>query len=284
MANQHSRKESFDNKNFSLYRESRRSLLEGEMSSLKILNKFVSDTLGAELEVRDFRNCPLQWPGNYGVHIQAPRRSRKNGKITVWLGKCKKHGHEQTLSVRDASEGGILIGIENPHRGGVSNHAYIFGVDGMQPHRPYIARVAPDHATVRKALEHLKPNPVWEAEEKGLLTIRQGDWWFIPRSMPEPKGTMLRNCRLWWPVFRGPFNYIHDEQGQLIRKENRERPRTSWTNHWADMICVTPSDFMFVRGKIRAPDHESLSLATWHRAVHNRVIAGTTPRQSDGLD
>lgn len=109
--------------------------------------------------------------------------------------------------------------------------------------------------TVRRAMESLKPDIVQREQRrlgvkhrrdrrKTKAYVRQGEWFFLPR----PKMTVT-----------GPYVENH---GQLARDGGKP--------HHVDEIYRVPGrDEVFVRGRVRHVDHQTITFDVWHRVVQN---------------
>ena len=163
---------------------------------------------------------------------------------------------------------------------------------------------------VRDAMEALKPQPVLALQARvGLKAgerlrrhtaayIRQGEWFFLPGSPVAIRDWMvLRNE----PLSRGPgskphmVDLLYREGGQTVfvaRQLNRvltpeeysqflrDRPEAkSWS--WATRR-VNPT--VFVRGRVRHPDHATVHLSGWHQVVMNTEAEAPGARQVMFLD
>jgi len=108
--------------------------------------------------------------------------------------------------------------------------------------------------TVRNAMEALKPQVVLrEQKRKGVkhrryrrktaAYVRQGEWFFLPRPMMHVGERATRN-------------------GRLVRGDG-EPHRVEW------LYRPEGRDETFVRGAVSHPDHETIYLQVWHRAMQN---------------
>ena len=115
--------------------------------------------------------------------------------------------------------------------------------------------------TVRGAMEALKPDVVLrEQKRKGsrhrryrrktAAYVRQGEWFFLPRPMMHVGERAVRD-------------------GQLIRGEGTPH-RVEW------LYRPEGRDETFVRGEVSHPDHETIRLQVWHRAVQNNEAEPNT--------
>jgi len=114
---------------------------------------------------------------------------------------------------------------------------------------------------------------VREALVLGLNVKRQGDWYFIPTDR-EPK-LHKRGCR------------VHAATPSLQNNRLYRGAPLVWnrqTNHTGGLVVYQtvqkmPYTIPFVRGNVRAPDHPTLHLKSWHMAIRSR---STSAGSSDG--
>lgn len=112
--------------------------------------------------------------------------------------------------------------------------------------------------SVRGAMESLKPAIVRrEQRRKGVrhrrdrrrtaAYIRQGEWFFLPR-----------------PKMRVP---------ELLVEYDAQLAREGGKPHLVDELYRAPGrDEIFVRGRVRHADHESIRFEFWHRVVQNNEL------------
>lgn len=92
---------------------------------------------------------------------------------------------------------------------------------------------------VAEALEYLKPVEVKRAEEKGLKTVRQGDWYFVPVA-----------------------RHITGEVVTFLSLDD---------DHVADQ-AIHLRTVIYVRGWIKHDEHKSVLLTAWHKAIRNKAL------------
>lgn len=152
--------------------------------------------------------------------------------------------------------------------------------------------------TVAEAKEALKPALVKRKERpksgkrrpKGDVYIRQGEWYFLPWSHASVNASdVLSNA----PLIRGPgstphvceFMYLDgkreyacprfpklaffEAEYRQILATRRKAEQWKWRQ-----LPFTP--VVYVRGSISHPDHSTLHLDTWHRAVLNTEAEAMT--------
>lgn len=193
----------------------------------------------------------------------------QSGVVIIWEGPCRHPGHTHRQSVKvidvDADAKAMILRCA---ASATPSHFLI----GMDSGHPFVTPVLRRLTTVQDAFDWLVPNKVREALVLGVDVKRQGDWFFIPTE--EPK---------FWN-HRKPF-YPH-ETGVLYRH------RALWygdtTRHTANLIVYKsflglPHKAPVVKGDVRAPDHPTLHLETWHVGIRTRSTPGGS-RDGPGLD
>ncbi len=154
--------------------------------------------------------------------------------------------------------------------------------------------------TVAEAKENLKPEVVRERQKrlkvkrskrnkrKNAAFIRQGEWFFMPElEFFPPKNAIITNNE---PLQRGAgkphmaeeccrmggravmFNRKYAANGisldayNKMRNELADDPDFKRSGAWRSM---TRDATVYVRGRIRHPDHKTLKLRGWHQVVPN---------------
>jgi hypothetical protein len=162
--------------------------------------------------------------------------------------------------------------------------------------RHWFVAAVPERARagdVRAAMDALKPSAVRDAERSARLKryeryrrknrafLRQGEWFFIPEPQlrVDPRQILQREPlrrgggKPHWAEYcwrtGGQTVYVSDAApngltaGQLERWRKRHPDDT---RHWVQMQRDAE---VYVRGKIRHPDHATIRLAGWHRVEMN---------------
>jgi hypothetical protein len=162
-------------------------------------------------------------------------------------------------------------------RDGSAKNKYLLGHD----ERHWFAAAIPDSNVrdVKTAMASLKP-----LEIEGRTTIRQGEWFFVPdASFDIGTGAICRNE----PLSRGRGSKPH------ICEELSRRGGTVVMISWDNPVGITLTEYekliaanekarhmswrrmvrdaeVYVRGKVRHPDHKTVYLFGWHRVYMNR--------------
>lgn len=231
-----------------------------------------------------------------GISINT--RGNKLSPFTLTVGK-DAHGEINVLNV-NPDEKGILIQIKQDD----TKASFLCGLDEMD--HTFIARVANHGVTnVFSAKEALKPAAVREAERKApkmgkkknkhkrrnAARLRQGEWFFVPSPDfdPDNKYSIRKNA----PLIRGSSRahraqfavdvagetrYFHRNDNRSISEKQFQRLVKGNPDERVMWEVRSLSSFIFVKGKITAPDHKTLNLKVWHRAIPNEELSLTTGR------
>lgn len=236
--------------------------------SIEAMTQITVGASGAEEAKQVGQKGHLQWICSGGHnHTQPKYPEFKNGKIILWEGRCrfryhwgspKIHDHAQTIEVKAVGRKAMLIVIR---RSPTSYSQFIIGVDGSSPYAVMVNRRL---NTVTEAFDWLMPEIVRKAIEQGLDVKRQGDWFFIPVN----RGPSLRSSGGWvygsTPALR--TNALYGGAPLIFNgAQTRHRGLVVYQS-----IAGINGPAPLVKGDVRAPDHETLHLDTWHIGVRNR--------------
>lgn len=164
--------------------------------------------------------------------------------------------------------------------------------------------------TVRQAKEALKPHVVRVAQSQKKLAnksrnrrknaafIRQGEWFFLPVSAePDEEMIILQNE----PLMRGNGGKAHWAEfcvrtgGEAVLVCNRYRSGLSLIQYqrlieknsnartW-NWRAMRRNPEVYVKGRIRHPDHKTILLPDWHRVVMNTETQSRAMRNVAFLD
>lgn len=173
----------------------------------------------------------------------------------------------------------------------------------------FVASVVGNASTVRQAKEALKPQPVRLLQDRlnvrpqdrhlrrNEAFIRQGEWFFIPQPwIKVPKGTILRDE----PIQRGlgkPHlcEFLVRNGGQTVYV-SRDSQRVLTVTEFARLLQSKPAQgkqpwkqmrqdmMVYVRGRIRHPDHKTVTLDCWHQVLMNTEATAPGTRHVVFLD
>ena len=145
----------------------------------------------------------------------------------------------------------------------------------------------PDEAKLSQQRNRVKPKNRHRRRNTGY--VRQGEWFFVPtpRTVPddwlvlrnEPiqrargkphtvefiyrrGGTTVHVCRKY------PYGLTKSEFKKLLR-ERPEEKNMPWRT-------MSRNPEVFAKGRVRHPDHKTITLSGWHRVVGNREIGSTS--------
>lgn len=231
--------------------------------------------LGAKLELRP-------QPSGFSVDVTRDRRS-------TGFAVAVSPGTEASVSDVQPRDRHLVLVI---HEGSGGPHKFLCGHD----ERDWFAAAVPDASVtnVRGAKEALKPGIVRQAElrqgikrqhrnrRRNAAFVRQGEWFFLPTPdlVVDPL-TVLRNE----PISRGRgkphlTEFLVRTGGELVYV-SRQYPRGLSQTSYRRLISKKPSlanipwstmrhnPSVYVRGRVRHPDHKTIHLDCWHQVVMN---------------
>ncbi|MHB8952322.1 MAG: hypothetical protein ACYC4U_05030 [Pirellulaceae bacterium] len=241
--------------------------------------------IGARLKVADTPRHRFRTSGNLALDVRTDR-----------------HGEYFEIAVRGDTQAEIEILDLQPAerhllllvRDGREKDKYLCGHD----ERHWFVAGIPEKApvgTVQQAKTALKPADVQRAEARQHLSgkarqrrknaafIRQGEWFFLPvPAMRVDRSLVLRNEPLrrgnggkpHWAEYcyrtggetmyicsRHP-NGISAQEHRALVKHNRQAATWGWR-------ITQRVAHVFVRGRVRHPDHRTVTLHCWHHVVMN---------------
>jgi hypothetical protein len=215
------------------------------------------------------------------LKIQAPG-ARQRGKIRIDVGR-DRDGEFFDLRCQDGIQPEVLqVAPSTRHlvlmvRDGEAKNKFLLGHDERHW---FVAAVPGDHVRdVRTAIESLRP-----PEAVGVEAVRQGEWFFVPApgAIHDSRG-FLRNE--WLSRGGGSKPHICD---QLMRSEgvpvmvSQSYPNGLTLANYERLLRINPEAQrmawrrmvrdaqVFVRGRVRHPDHKTIHLEGWHRVYLNR--------------
>ena len=275
------------------------------MDTALVKRKFAK--IGATAEVAIDRRRTLPWEARKFLSKEQ-RRSLRRGvperlAVDVEEGKDGERfvigvnadvATELDMSILDIQPGDrhLLLMVKDASEAGV-RQKFLCGHD----ERHWFVAAVPEDAgvaTVRQAKEALKPEIVVAAQDRRGVKrksrnkrrnagfVRQGEWFFVPApEMDIDDWVVLRNE----PLQRGrgkphvaefayrrggetvhvssgyPDGLIESQYAQLVRRRPEKR-RQNWR-------VMRRDPEVFVKGRIRHPDHKTIVLRTWCRVVPN---------------
>jgi len=204
----------------------------------------------------------------------------------------------------------LLMMIREPNTseratGGTIAHRFLCGHD----ERDWFAAAVTNASTVTEALEALKPPAVRRSQmlnrvkakrrnkRRNAAFVRQGEWFFVPapRIDPNPRLVLtkepLRRGRGRPHVAEFAFRqggtpvYVSNEHPNGISEaayrrliqRSPDKQRMSWRVMLRDPI-------VYVKGKVRHPDHKTVKLTCWHRVAPNTETRAPSMRNLAFLD
>ena len=171
---------------------------------------------------------------------------------------------------------------------------------GHDERQLFIAAVPSNTRGVLDAKDKLKPAAVRQAEQrKGVkrskknkhrneARLRQGDWFFVP--VPDPSFIDEKMARKNQPLRRGGRGNAHmleevvevggqagyERGGHFITEQQYFRMDDEKKIGYRQ---TTRNATIYVRGKVRHPEHKTIKLNGWHQVIPNTE---TTARRFDG--
>lgn len=150
-------------------------------------------------------------------------------------------------------------------------------------------------ASVDSAMEALKPAPVQLAQTRQKLNakerrmrktrayMRQGEWFFIPAPELKVSAAWVRineplrrsvaskpHVAQFCVRLRGETVYVCDQCPAGLRESDYKRllERDIRTRIWKWEVAQRNAR-VYVKGRVRHPDHKTITLAGWHRVIMN---------------
>lgn len=169
---------------------------------------------------------------------------------------------------------------------------------GFDERHWFVAGVDTNVVTISDAMESLRPPEVTQAlrlakvpnklrnkrRNKGFL--RQGEWFFIPEPNFQPKQRAIIYSKE--PLRRGGgkphfVDELHRSGGEQVYV-NRQYPNGISKGTYERLVSQNPkivkqnwsimyrNPGVFIRGRVRHPDHATIRLPFWHRVLVNREM------------
>jgi len=261
-------------------------------------NKFAR--IGARLKIADRPARRFRTPSVISLDVQTDRK----GEFFEIAQQSGAAAAVEVLDVQPADRHLLLLVRE-----GKEKSKYLCGHD----ERHWFVAGIPDKAavgTVRQAKEALKPTEV-QADQarnrikgnarnrrKNAAYVRQGEWFFIPaREVAIAEELVLRNEPLTrgnggkphWAEFcyrtggetvyvcsRHPSGITEVEYRRIVNGNARAKNRG-----WQTM---RRNPGVYVRGRVRHPDHKTIVLHGWHRVLMNTENQSKAMRNVAFLD
>lgn len=238
-------------------------------------------------------------PADYAVDI---RHDQRGEYFEMRMPRRMEERLEVTVMQARPLERHLLLFVRN---GEATKDRFLCGHDEREW---FVAAVPGGASSVDQAREALKPPEVREAEQRVRLRgrqrhrrrnrafIRQGEWFFVPASMPETPGAILRNE----PIRRGggkahivgevcrfggeevyvcgkyPNGLPAEEYHSLIARKPAEK-KLGWQR-----MMRNPG--VYARGTVRHPDHQTITLRGWHQVLMNTETQSRTMANLAFLD
>jgi len=258
--------------------------------------------MGARLKISAPRRRRFAFRG-FAVDI---REDKRGPFFDVTLGEDA----ERELDVLDVqpADRHLLLLVREPADHYEEKHKFLCGHD----ERDWFAAAVPETAgvgTVRAAMEALKPDEVLAAQARKRLKgrhrnrrhnrafIRQGEWFFIPQpDLAVDAKLAFRNE----PLVRGMgkphmAEFAYRTGGETVYV-SRDYPQGLAEAEYKALLTRKPSAkrltwqamrrnaAVYVRGKVRHPDHKTVKLNGWHQVLPNTESRAASMRHLTFLD
>jgi hypothetical protein len=241
------------------------------------------DRMGARLKVSDRRNQRARL-GFVSLNI----RTDRDGEFFEISAAPDSDAEIAVLDVQPADRHLLLLVREGKEKskflcGHDERHWFVAGIPEKAP-----------VGTVRQAKEALKPAEVQTAQarrglrskardrRKNAAYVRQGEWFFLPETdQVVDEKLVLRDEPLrrgagkaHWAEFSyrtgGETVYVCSRHPNgVVEKEYKAiLARTPTANRWGWRVMRRNAG-VYVKGRIRHPDHATITLHGWHRVVMN---------------
>ncbi len=213
----------------------------------------------------------------------------------------------QALDVRPAERHLLLLARVRGADGQVQKQKFLCGHDERAW---FVAAVpGPSASTVRTAMEALKPRPVRLEQDRkhvrgkdrnrrrNAAFVRQGEWFFMPAPEFRPgPGVVLRDE----PLRRGNgkphvCEFLFRTGGELVYV-SPDYPRGLTVGQYRRLVQRRPklaklrwttmrrNPQVYVKGRIRHPDHRTVVLPIWHWVAQNTETLAPAMRHVAFLD
>ncbi len=251
------------------------------MSTHTLCKQF--ESMGARLKVLPIDRADWRWryrrlPAGYTLDIQTDRR----GEYFVIY---HYEGQAPDIGVLQARPGErhLLLYADDGNR-------FLCGHDERHW---FVAGIRDRVSTVRDAKRSLMPEPVRDHahgvsprrldNRRNEVFIRQGEWFFVPADIDVLDDQIIRNERLQRVAFSKPHicQELFRQGGQtvfLVRSQvlspDEYAALVKRAPEWGGMQPRIRNPEVYVRGKVRHPDHATVRLDGWHRVYINGELYG----------
>jgi hypothetical protein len=222
---------------------------------------------------------------------------REQGEEIFEIQKDPKADLEIAVVDKRPSDRHLLLMVKREERPGVpTKQKFLCGHDEMHW---FAATVSSTVADVPRAKESLKPQEVVSVQErqKGKRkkkvrggVKRQGEWFFIPMpKMKVPHNMILKNepirregggkPHMVEEVFRMGGETVYESWGGRVLSAKEFAALQKRDPHATKSYRAARANAkVFGRGKIRHPDHSTVTLSVWHQIVPNTEQRSTPSR------
>lgn len=202
----------------------------------------------------------------------------------------------------------LVLLVRQPASSGEAKHKFLCGHD----ERDWFAAAVPADSgvsSVRTAMEALKPRDVRDEQARKQVKarlrnrrrnpafIRQGEWFFLPcpELVVDPKLVLYDE-----PLVRGRgkphrAQFAYRTEGETVYV-SRQHPQGLTEAKYKELLANAPRAkrlrwttmrrdmTVYVRGRVRHPDHKTIHLDVWHRVLPNTENRAPAMRHLAFLD
>jgi hypothetical protein len=267
------------------------------MDTALLFNKFAR--IGARLKIADRPSGRTRTAGAVALDVRADRR----GEFFEFALQPDAASEVAVLDAQPVDRHLLLLVRE-----GEQKSKFLCGHDERHWFVAAIPEAAPV-GTVRQAKEALKPTEVISAQARNRLGvsarnrrknaafIRQGEWFFLPApGFVADERLVLR----WEPLRRGGgkahwAEFLYRAGGESVHV-CPSRPNGVTEAEYRRILAGNPgakawgwgarrrNPGVYVRGRVRHPDHSTITLRGWHRVVMNTESQSRAMRSVAFLD
>jgi hypothetical protein len=248
-------------------------------------------SVGARLSLAD-----RPWRGAPRIDVRSDgdgeyfdvRFDGKGEEVDVEVVDARPEERHLLLLVRiDGEKSKFLCGHDERHWFVAAIPEAARGVTGVRT-----AKLALQPDAVRRVVQRVRPKDQFRRRNEAY--VRQGEWFFVPVSMPrEPSQADIRRNE---PLTRGRGSKPHVMQvvyrtgGRTVYAKGRriisaeaynKLARRDQRDGWQQLVREPD---VYAKGTVRHPDHATIHLATWHRVLMNTEQGARAMRHVAFLD
>lgn len=250
------------------------------------------EKIGARLKVLEYKQRPRPWLAPFSLGVSHDRHGEYYELVLIageaeFMVTCRRPT-DRHLVLRC-----IFVEPQVTRNGDAVTQVNL--LCGHDERHWFVATVPPGASSVEAAKEALKPAIVQERQVRAKLSakkrnnrknaafVRQGEWFFLPAPNLNFDGLVIVRNE---PIARpGSTAHIVEElcrRGGVTVHVCRQYPEGLTKEQYAKLISENPKSTqwnwrimtrdaeVYARGKVRHPDHKTITLTGWHRVVMNQ--------------